>query len=83
MDDYFVIWHSPDGGWEIKKMTERDLITDLSERYWGQVGFVDEIGRAPKEIEGNKLIIIKGKIVVPEPEEVAITYRLPEELDPL
>ena len=75
-ETYFVINNS-DGDTTITELTKEQLLKALKENYWGKKGTFDKL---PKENDtnywGENILIIKGKVVSPVPEQVVTKYNI-------
>jgi hypothetical protein len=79
MEEKYYVIRNGDGDTTITEIAREELIKALAERDWGDVGFMDS-----KELKenndtnywGDNLLIIKGKIIIPEPEKVVESYFL-------
>ncbi|PWU00483.1 MAG: hypothetical protein C5B52_08810 [Bacteroidetes bacterium] len=77
MSDYIVIHHSEDGDVTVVQLSEQELLSRLDTQYWGEIDILHQIPRISFDIHnwGTCLIIIRGNIVVPTPEEVVTKYK--------
>ena len=74
---YFVIRTSADGI-SIEQMSKDVLEQRLAGNYWGQVACSAELPKnSDPECWTERLVIIKGEIVVPEAIQKVIEYRVP------
>lgn len=75
---YYVI--SPgEGDVRVIQLSKEELVEKLTEKYWGNSTFVnvDDSGFLESDLNywnHGSLLIIKGKIVIPEPVKVVETY---------
>jgi len=78
---YFVISNS-DGDTSIHSMSKDELLKDITPdkdgctAFGGLVEFLDNLDETDTNYWGNKVLIIKGEIVVPEPEKLIATYNV-------
>jgi hypothetical protein len=77
---YYVI--SPnEGDVRITQLSKEELIEKLDCNYWGDSTFVnvDDSGYLESDLNywnHNDILIIKGKVVIPEPIQVVKTYEI-------
>jgi len=75
MEGYFVI-HNSDGDATVDFFTKEDLLTNLNDGYWGDVGFINSIEQNDTNYWGESILIIKGKIAVPEVATIVTSYEV-------
>jgi hypothetical protein len=78
MDEkYFVISCSEDGETTVEVMDKETLLERIGEEYWGSKEVLTEI---PENTDtnywGNGMLIIKGKMVTPKPEQIVTRYNI-------
>jgi len=75
-ETYFVINNS-DGDTTVTELTKEQLLKAIQENYWGDRVTFDKL---PKDNDtnywGEGLLIIKGRIVTPKPEQVITKYNI-------
>jgi len=75
-ETYFVI-HNSEGDTTVEEISKETLLERIEERYWGNVNFLDSI---PKDNDtnywGENTIIIKGRIVTPNAEQIVTRYNI-------
>jgi len=74
MDDKYYVIKAGENGTRIEMLDKKTLQERLKEQFWGEIEILSEIpGVKSQETDpnywGNVLIIIKGKIVIPVPEQ--------------
>jgi len=74
-ETYFIICNS-DGDTTVTEMTKTELLRAIEENYWGDKGILDTCPRDDTNYWGDNIIIIKGKVVCPEPEQVVTKYKI-------
>jgi len=74
---YFVI-HNGEGDTTVDIMDHDELLVRLKEKYYGPNNFIERLASVESNTNywGGKLLIIKGKVVVPKPKKVVETYEL-------
>lgn len=84
MEQFFVM-HSGEDGISVNGPFDSETLRKrLNEDYWGAHGFHDRVPEIDRgyfmEKEGQeKLLIIRGVIVVPQPRQVVTTWELPSD----
>lgn len=75
-ETYFVINNS-DGDTTVTELTKEQLLKAIQEEYWGRKELFTKL---PKDLDtnywGDGILIIKGKIVTPIPEQVITKYNI-------
>ena len=75
-ETYFVINNS-DGDTTITELTKEQLLKAIQENYWGKKGIFNTL---PKDLDtnywGENILIIKGRVVEPKPEQVITKYNI-------
>jgi len=80
MKEYFIIHCDDDGDISVDNVDKTELIEHITpdldagdDNYYGAEGFFKEV---PEDLQtaGNKLLIIKGKVVVPDEKEVVKSF---------
>jgi hypothetical protein len=75
-ETYFVINNS-DGDTTVTELTKEQLLKAIQEHYWGDKEIFAEL---PKNNDtnywGENILIIKGKVVTPVPEQVVTKYNI-------
>jgi hypothetical protein len=74
-ETYFVISNS-DGDTTITELTKEQLLKAIKENYWGTKGILDKCPDDDTNYWGENILIIKGKIVTPVPEQVVTRYNI-------
>jgi hypothetical protein len=74
-DKYFIITNS-DGDTTVTEMTKTQLLRAIEENYWGDRVCLADIPRSDTNYWGESILIIKGKVVIPEPEQVITKYKI-------
>ena len=82
MDDKYYVIKAGEDGTRIEMLDKKTLQERLKEQCWGKIEILSEIPgiRSPEtdpNYWGNVLIIIKGKIVVPVPEQKVTKWFVP------
>lgn len=74
-DKYFIICNS-DGDTTVTEMSKTELLEAIEENYWGDRVYLYNIpeNRRDTNYWGESILIIKGKIVTPEPKQVITSY---------
>ena len=72
-ETYFIISNS-DGDTTVTEMTKPELLLAIEENYWGDRLCLGDIPRGDTNYWGESILIIKGKIVTPDPVEVVRKY---------
>ncbi len=83
---FFVITNS-DGSTFVDKLTEEELLNRLKPEesdgkgkgwfsYYGMPGFVEKLKESETNSWGNKILIIKGEIIVPKPKKIVEEYEV-------
>ena len=79
MTQMYMVISNGEGDTSVRVFTEEELKHALAVNYWGDVGFVD-INDLKDDPDTNywcdKILIIKGEIVLPKPIEVVTAYQL-------
>ena len=75
-DTYFVI-HNSDGDTTVEAVNKEELLERIEENYYGEVLPFD---RLPQNNDtnywGNRILIIKGKIVSPVAKQIITKYNI-------
>lgn len=72
---YFLLSCSEDGDVRVESMSKATLLKRLDEKYYGEnPKFVDRIPNNDMMYWQGKMVLIKGKIVVPQTRQVVETY---------
>jgi len=75
-ETYFVISNS-DGDTTVTEFTKEQLLKAIQENYWGER---PPFAGLPKDEDtnywGDNILIIKGKVVCPVPEQVVTKYNI-------
>ena len=75
MEDTYFIINNSDGDTSVVEMNKTELLEAIEENYWGQNIYFDDISEnRDTNYWGEGILIIKGKIVTPEPKEVITSY---------
>jgi len=82
MDDKYYVIKAGENGTRIEMLDKKTLQERLKEQFWGEIEILSEIpGVKSQETDpnywGNVLIIIKGKIVIPVPEQKITKWVVP------
>ena len=73
---YFLIHCSEDGDVSVDKYEKDALLLAIKENYYGDIGFFDKMPDGGVMYWGNRVLIIKGEIVIPKPVEVVKKYEI-------
>jgi len=77
MEKYFVIQSNEDGGFYIEEFDNvEQVLSDTMENLECNVTYHSKIPSKYSEGWNNDAIIIKGKIVTPQPKEVVTKYEI-------
>jgi len=77
MEKYFVIQSNDDGGVYINEYSdEEELLKDVMEHMECNVAYCAKIPNWSSMNWSNEAIIIKGRIVTPQPKEVVTKYEI-------
>lgn len=75
---YFAIYTSEDGDVTISEFTKEELERNLNEKAWGEdIQMLAKTGGKLKGLDLRNLaglLIIKGEIILPKPQEVVTKY---------
>ena len=74
---YFLMWASEDGQSTETFTSKEELLEAISgEPYFGDDGPVEFLDHFPEfnQVQGNKVLIVKGEIVIPEPKSVVVSF---------
>ena len=75
MEDTYYIISNSDGDTTVTEMTKTNLLVAIEENYWGDNLYLGDI---PENHDtnywGENILIIKGKVVTPEPKNVVTSY---------
>jgi len=75
-DTYFVIQNS-DGDTTVNEYTKEELIKAVENNDFStDIEFIDSIGEDDTNYWGDGILVIKGKIVSPEPIEKIVRYTI-------
>ena len=74
-ENYFIICNS-DGDTTVTEMTKDELLRAIEEEYWGDRVSLADVPRNDTNYWGESILIIKGKIVTPQPEQVVTKYKI-------
>ena len=73
----FVISSNEDGEVTVEQLGEEEFIERINdEEYYGEVNFLDKISQIDPNYWGNKLLVIRGEIVIPKPVEKITKYEI-------
>lgn len=73
---YYVI-HNSDGDTHVEELDSQTLKARLDEKYYGEdTDFLRTIVSSDTNYWGEKLMIIKGSIVVPKPVQTVTEYEI-------
>lgn len=72
---YFVIRNS-DGDTYVDEVSEEVLKKRLAEEHYGPTGFLQKITGNDTNYWGDKILIIKGSIVIPQAVQTVTEYKL-------
>ena len=73
---YYVIRNS-DGETHVEEVNEKTLKQRLSDKYYGEVGFLYRIGTdTDTSCWGDNILIIKGEAIMPRPVQTVTEYKL-------
>jgi len=71
---YFII-HNDEGDTTVEPITKEKLKKRLDEKLYGDdIEFVDNLQEKDTNYWGERILIIKGDIVIPKPKEIVQTY---------
>lgn len=77
MEDKYFIIHNGDGDTTVTQMTKTELLEAIVDKYWGDSTPLSNIPNAgDTNYWGEGILIIKGKIVTPEAEQVVTKYKI-------
>lgn len=79
MKNYFLIHEDQDGDISIEQFDEEKLLKRINDQedYYGTTGFMEKIEALDIiNLDCNKLLLIKGEVIVPKPKEVVKRYEL-------
>jgi hypothetical protein len=75
MEDTYYIISNSDGDTTVTEMTKPQLLEAIEENYWGDKLCLGDIpGNRDTNYWGDSILIIKGKIVTPDPVDVVRKY---------
>ncbi|HLO91521.1 MAG TPA: hypothetical protein VK172_10195 [Lentimicrobium sp.] len=74
-ETYFVI-HNSDGDTHVEQISKSVLLNRLDENYYGKVNALKSIKETDTNYWGENILIIKGKIVTPQAEEVIVKNKI-------
>jgi len=72
-ETYFVIYNS-DGETTVSELTKEQLLKAIQENHWGHMGILGSCPSEDTNYWGENILIIKGKVVTPQPKEVITKY---------
>jgi len=75
MERYFVIYN-PDGDTTVHMYTKEQLLLELNQEGLSDVEFMDKIDDADTNYWGGQMLIIKGRIEVPYPEQIITKFKI-------
>ena len=73
---YFTIHCSEDGDVRVHQDSKEELLQKITEHYYGDSEFFSSLQGTDPQEWGDKLLIIKGEIVVPKPKKIIEKYEI-------
>ena len=70
----YCVIHNSDGETTVEFMGRSTLLKRLDQNEWGDVGFLENVTNYDTNYWGDKILIIKGDIVVPTPREHVVRH---------